>query len=44
MTPALRLSDLHNDYGKSHILQGVSLEVAPGEIVQARASLGPAVR
>ena len=33
MTPALRLSDLHSHYGKSHILQGVSLEVAPGEIV-----------
>ncbi|MBP6677989.1 MAG: ABC transporter ATP-binding protein [Paracoccus sp.] len=33
MTPALRLTDLHSYYGKSHILQGVTLEVAPGEIV-----------
>ena len=33
MTPALRLTDLHSYYGKSHILQGVTLEVGPGEIV-----------
>lgn len=33
MTPALRLTDLHSYYGKSHILQGVSLEVGQGEIV-----------
>lgn len=33
MTPALRLTDLHSYYGKSHILQGVSLEVGPDEIV-----------
>lgn len=33
MTPALRLQDLHGYYGKSHILQGVSLEVGQGEIV-----------
>ena len=33
MTPALRLTDLHSYYGKSHILQGVTLEVAPGESV-----------
>ncbi|WP_374637819.1 ABC transporter ATP-binding protein [Paracoccus sp. (in: a-proteobacteria)] len=33
MTPALRLTDLHSFYGKSHILQGVTLEVGPGEIV-----------
>lgn len=30
---ALRLDDVHGFYGKSHILQGVSLEVRPGEIV-----------
>jgi branched-chain amino acid transport system ATP-binding protein len=29
----LRLSNLHAYYGKSHVLHGVSLEVAPGEIV-----------
>lgn len=33
MTPALRLTDLHSYYGKSHILQGVSLTVGAGEIV-----------
>ena len=29
----LRLSDLHAFYGKSHVLRGVTLDVAPGEIV-----------
>ena len=29
----LSLSDVHTYYGKSHILHGVSLEVAPGEVV-----------
>ena len=29
----LRVNDLHTYYGDSHILQGVSLEVNPGEIV-----------
>ena len=29
----LRIDDLHAYYGKSHILRGVSLQVAPGEIV-----------
>ncbi|TMV67264.1 ABC transporter ATP-binding protein, partial [Thioclava sp. BHET1] len=33
MTPALRITDLHSYYGKSHILQGVSLELGAGEIV-----------
>ena len=33
MTAALRLTDLHSYYGKSHILQGVSLELGEGEIV-----------
>lgn len=33
MTAALQLTDLHAYYGKSHILQGVSLTVAAGEIV-----------
>lgn len=33
MSAALRLTDLHSYYGKSHILQGVSLEVGQGEIV-----------
>ncbi|KRW97064.1 ABC transporter ATP-binding protein [Paracoccus sp. MKU1] len=33
MTAALKLTDLHSYYGKSHILQGVTLEVGPGEIV-----------
>ena len=33
MTAALQLTDLHAYYGKSHILQGVSLTVGAGEIV-----------
>ena len=33
MTAALRVDDIHSYYGKSHILQGVSLEVGQGEIV-----------
>jgi branched-chain amino acid transport system ATP-binding protein len=32
-TPALELGDVHSYYGKSHILQGVSLTVGPGEVV-----------
>jgi branched-chain amino acid transport system ATP-binding protein len=33
-TPALmRVRDLHAFYGKSHIIQGLDLEVGPGEIV-----------
>ena len=31
--PLVRVEDLHTYYGKSHILHGVSLEVAPGEVV-----------
>lgn len=31
--PMLKVSDLHAYYGKSHILQGVSFDVFPGEIV-----------
>lgn len=30
--PLLRLTDLHTFIGESHILQGVSLEVAPGRV------------
>ncbi|AXC50172.1 ABC transporter ATP-binding protein [Paracoccus suum] len=30
---ALEIEDVHAYYGKSHILQGVSLRVAPGEVV-----------
>jgi branched-chain amino acid transport system ATP-binding protein len=29
----LSLTDIHTYYGKSHILQGVSIEVQPGEVV-----------
>jgi branched-chain amino acid transport system ATP-binding protein len=29
----VRVEDVHTYYGKSHILHGVSLEVAPGEVV-----------
>ncbi len=29
----LQVSDIHVYYGDSHVLQGVSLEVRPGEIV-----------
>src|SRR5580704_19177266 len=32
MTAALTAEGLHTYYGKSHILHGVSLEVAPGRI------------
>jgi branched-chain amino acid transport system ATP-binding protein len=33
MTPLLRVADVHTYYGKSHILQGISLEVGRGEVV-----------
>src|SRR4051794_29730403 len=33
MTPLLRVADIHTYYGKSHILQGISLEVGHGEVV-----------
>jgi branched-chain amino acid transport system ATP-binding protein len=33
VTPILAAADIHTYYGKSHILQGVSLDVAEGEIV-----------
>jgi branched-chain amino acid transport system ATP-binding protein len=29
----LRLSDVHTHYGLSHVLQGVTMEVGPGEVV-----------
>jgi branched-chain amino acid transport system ATP-binding protein len=32
-TPLVRVEDVHTYYGKSHILHGVSLNVAPGEVV-----------
>jgi len=32
-TPLVRVAGLHTYYGKSHILHGVSLDVAPGEVV-----------
>jgi branched-chain amino acid transport system ATP-binding protein len=31
--PLVRVDDVHTYYGKSHILHGVSLTVAPGEVV-----------
>ncbi len=33
MTLALEIKDLHAWYGESHILHGISLDVAPGEVV-----------
>jgi branched-chain amino acid transport system ATP-binding protein len=33
MSPLLRLEDVHSYYGESHILHGVSLEVAPGRVL-----------
>ena len=33
MKPALEITDLHAWYGESHILHGVKLSVAPGEVV-----------
>ena len=32
----LEVRDLHAYYGKSHILQGVTFAVRPGEIVSSR--------
>ncbi len=32
-TPLVLVEDVHTYYGKSHILHGVTLEVAPGEVV-----------
>jgi branched-chain amino acid transport system ATP-binding protein len=32
-TPLVHVEDVHTYYGKSHILHGVSLTVAPGEVV-----------
>src|ERR1700720_4531418 len=32
-TPLVRVENVHTYYGKSHILHGVSLTVAPGEVV-----------
>jgi branched-chain amino acid transport system ATP-binding protein len=31
--PLVRVEDVHTYYGKSHILHGVSLNIAPGEVV-----------
>ena len=39
-----QLRDLHAYYGKSHILQGVSLCVSPGEIVTSSAATASAAR
>src|SRR5207344_2849274 len=33
MEPLLKVEDIHTYYGKSHILDGISLEVGPGEVV-----------
>jgi branched-chain amino acid transport system ATP-binding protein len=33
IAPLVRVDDVHTYYGKSHILHGVSLTVAPGEVV-----------
>ena len=33
MTPFLKVEDIHTYYGKSHILDGISLEVGSGEVV-----------
>ncbi|CAN7651976.1 ABC transporter ATP-binding protein [Massilia sp. LjRoot122] len=33
MTAALEIKDLHAWYGESHILHGIGLDVAPGEVV-----------
>ena len=44
MTPALRLTDLHSYYGKSHILQGVTLEVGPGDAILTRSGDSHALR
>ncbi|WP_254871607.1 ABC transporter ATP-binding protein [Pseudooceanicola sp. HF7] len=33
MVPLLSVSDLHAYYGKSHVLNGVDMEIMPGEVV-----------
>jgi len=38
MTPMLRLSGVEKDYGKVRALNGIDLEVAPGEVI---AIVGP---
>ncbi|MBV8522607.1 MAG: ABC transporter ATP-binding protein [Acetobacteraceae bacterium] len=38
MTPAIALRDVHKSFGKTHIIQGVDLEIAPGE---RHAIIGP---
>ena len=35
MTPVLELEAVHAYYDKSHVLQGVSMRVGPGEIVSS---------
>ena len=31
--PVLEVEDVHTYYGESHVLQGVSLHVAPGDVL-----------
>jgi ABC-2 type transport system ATP-binding protein len=33
VSPSIQASDLHFSYGDTHAVNGVSLEVAPGEIL-----------
>ena len=33
MTSLLRIDDIHSYYGNSHILQGISIDVRPGQVV-----------
>ena len=40
----LEVRDLHAYYGKSHILQGVNLDVAAGEVVTLSAATALAAR
>ena len=42
MTAALIAAGLHTFYGKSHILHGVSLEAAEGQVTALLAEMAPA--
>ena len=39
-TPALRMTDVHKRFGDNEVLRGVSLQVAPGEVIAILGSSG----
>ena len=38
--PALRMTDVHKRFGDNEVLRGVSLQVAPGEVIAILGSSG----